>query len=340
MLTPTDRGSTAAALPTTDHVLTHPEGSVRIRSSSRWHVAAQLHPGRTGGPVMEWVTAYPPALVALVLAVKGPGWVCDELMRSEDPSYVAASLGALRAYLAPEAMRGKRILDFGCGAGASSVVLAQMYPDAEAILAMDFQRDFLRIARALRDHHGARRVEILEQPDPRTLPRTGPVDLAVLSAVVEHMLPDERRAVLPQVWDRVTVGGVVFVCDTPHRWFPKEAHTTNLWGLNYQSDRAAHRRTLALGMTDLGGTWPAMLRAGIRGSTEREIVACLTRGRPEDAAILRPLTGSRADLWHRALTPGRKRVRKRAAQWALAAMHALTGTLFTQNITLAVRRVR
>jgi hypothetical protein len=110
--------------------------------------------------------------------------------------------------------------------------------------------------------------------------------------------------------------------------------------LNYQSDAAAYRRALRAGGTGYT-TWPEMLRAGIRGSTEREIIACLTaNGTIGKARIVRPYgDGRRADVWYDALTPGRRVWLKKLAREALDVGERLTGSLLTQNVTVCLERI-
>jgi hypothetical protein len=52
-------------------------------------------------------------------------------------------------------------------------------------------------------------------------------------AVYEHRLPAERRTLMPQLSDHLWAGGILFINQTPHRWFPYEHQSTALWGTNY-----------------------------------------------------------------------------------------------------------
>jgi cyclopropane fatty-acyl-phospholipid synthase-like methyltransferase len=62
----------------------------------------------------------------------------------EDPAYIAAT--ASLSYVPAQAFTGKRLLDFGCGAAASSVVVARLLPDVE-IVGVDLDEDLLEAAR-------------------------------------------------------------------------------------------------------------------------------------------------------------------------------------------------
>jgi SAM-dependent methyltransferase len=321
-----------------------PEGRLEIEELGDGLRRLRVVP-RPGLPTSERrtaVTRYPMDLVQLILSVKGVGWTLDEIARDEDPSYVASTLRCgLDAYLDPETLHAARILDYGCGSGASTGILARMYPQAGEVVGADFVTAFHRIAEARCSFYGDRRRRHVLQASPNDL---GPVgcdyDLLVLSAVIEHMLPEERSAVLPALARLVRVGGYIFVSDTPHRWFPIEAHTTNLWFLNYQSAPRALRRARRSANTGYD-TWPEMLRAGIRGSTEREMLQCLApAGGSITIRMVRPRYGrSRADIWHAGLTPGRYVVPKWIAKHLLDLGEKVTGSLLTQNVMVCFQRV-
>ena len=66
-------------------------------------------------------TSYPVDLIEMILRASGPAGICHEIMRDEDPQYVERLLrNDLFAYFDPADFKGKRILDFGCGSGAST----------------------------------------------------------------------------------------------------------------------------------------------------------------------------------------------------------------------------
>ena len=100
--------------------------------------------------------------------------------------------------------RGKRVLDFGCGSGASTMVLNRILGGAE-ICGVELDANLLRIAKARAHHYGLPGERLLLSPDGLTLPTgLGTFDVVVLSAVWEHLLPLERPAVLKQIWSICT----------------------------------------------------------------------------------------------------------------------------------------
>ena len=50
-----------------------------------------------------------------------------------------------------------------------------------------------------------------------TSPDLGTFDVIMFSAVYEHLLPEERRSVLPQIWGALRPGSALCVNQTPHR---------------------------------------------------------------------------------------------------------------------------
>jgi SAM-dependent methyltransferase len=247
-------------------------------------------------------TSYPVSLVGLILEVKGPRFVCDEIMRDEDPSYLESRFSTtLLGYVPAERFDGASILDFGCGSGASTMVLARMFPTA-TVVGVDLVEEFLVVARARAVHHGLDNVTFVHCPDPAQLPPgLVPPTCVVLNGVYEHLLPEERPTLLAELWSRLLPGGLLFVDETPHRWFPVESHTTGLPLLNYLPDRwalaATHRFARTREMGDV--SWERLLRKGIRGATMREIrgILCATGPSPTMLAPLPPL-GDRVDVWY------------------------------------------
>lgn len=328
-------------------VLRHHEGTVEVVEvgDGRRRIRAlgpdgALLPGRN-----EWVTRYPPELIEAVLDVKGPRWVCDEIMRDEDPSYVELSLRAdLFAFVPERAFAGKRLLDFGCGSAASTMALGRMLPATE-IVGAELVAGFVAVAEQRARHLGYHHVAFHRSPHGSALPDgIGRFDFIVLSAVLEHLLPHERAVLLPLLWSHLAPGGVLFINQTPHRWFPVERHTTGLPGLNYLPDRLALRAARRFASrVDPHASWDELLREGIRGGSEPEVVRRLRAAEIGGFRLLSPThLGGRdtGDIWtHVARASGR---RSGPAAWLLPRAYRLvsrvTGSQFARQLSMAVAR--
>jgi SAM-dependent methyltransferase len=291
------------------------------------------------------VTRYPDDLILLILDVKGPGNLCDEIAREEDPEYVQSSLELyMLSFLPAKDFVGKRVLDFGCGSGASTMVLNRMLPGAE-IHGVELDANLLRIAKARARHYGLPGDRLKLSPDGVTLPTgLGMFDVVVLSAVWEHLLPSERPAVLKQIWSVLRPGGQFFLNQTPHRFMPVETHTTGLPMINYLPDRvtlsAARRFSKRVQPDD---TWASLLRRGIRGGSTGEVLGMIVHtcgGRP---ILIEPRISTglrdRIDLWYQASAGSRLAVLKWWMRLFMKGVKAVTGAEVVPELALAIRKV-
>ena len=327
------------------NILTHPDASIRIEETNGKR-AISVEP-RDGlfTPVRKWVTDYPLDLIEHVLRVKGPAWLCDEIKRDEDPSCVQNSFRwDILSYTEPADFAGRRVLEFGSGSGASSMVLARMFPEVK-IVGVELVSEFVELARHRAGFYGLKgRVGFQLSPDSTSLPPDiGDFDYIILSAVYEHLLPRERQAILPLLWSHLKRGGIVFLDQTPYRWFPIEVHTTSLPLINYLPDRLSLycvRRFSERVSPD--ASWPALLRMGIRGGTTREIMRILDReGRKAE-----PINPSRLgvkdhiDLWYQHSSTTLKPLTKKLIMYGFRAVKVMTGVTMVPNLSLAIRKVR
>jgi 2-polyprenyl-3-methyl-5-hydroxy-6-metoxy-1,4-benzoquinol methylase len=271
-------------------VLTHLDASVRIEARDGTRAISVRPRDGLFTPITTCVTRYPAELIEHVLRVKGPAYLCDEIMRDEDPRYVQHSFRwDILSYAKPEDFAGRRVLDFGSGSGASSMVLARMFPDV-TIVGVELIAEFVELARRRARFYGVDgRVTFQLSPDPNSLPpEIGDFDYIVFSAVSEHLLPNERQVILALLWSHLKRGGVMFLDQTPYRWFPIELHTTSLPLINYLPDRWAlycSRRLSKRVRPD--ESWPELLRKGIRSGSTREIIAALSREGRQAVALIR-----------------------------------------------------
>jgi SAM-dependent methyltransferase len=284
-------------------------------------------------------TDYSEELIERLLEVKGPAWLCDEILRDCDPGYVEHSLRfAILPFVAPEELAGKRMLDFGCGSGASTVVLERLFPELE-LVGVELEEDLLSIARLRAEHYGLDPSIFLRSPSGDRLPDAlGRFDYICFSAVYEHMLPAERRRLLPLLWDVLEPGGLLFLNETPHRCNVMESHTTGLPLLNYLPAPLAHRVALRFSPRLHGDEpWSLLLREGIRGGTERGVLRDIERGGGRPALVAPHRMGLRdqVDLW---FAKAGDRPRTRQLRRFLRAVNIVAGGGFVPYLYIAIRK--
>ena len=302
------------------------------------HRVTVLDEPALGGACRSWVTSYPLALIREIYQAKDV-YVCDEIRREEDPVYVEHAMRhEVLGYVEPADFAGKRVLDFGCGSGASTMVLCRLLPRCE-LVGVELEERLLRIARLRALHFGRQHVRFLRSPSGDEFPEgLGGFDYIVLSAVYEHLLPHERRTLLPRLWSHLKPGGVLFLNQTPHRYSPIEWHTTGLPLINYLPAglalRAARRFSSNVGH-DAG--WETLLRMGIRGATVGEILGILRGcGSP---ILLEPRKeiGDAIDLWYGKLSR-RGAALKQAARALLKLLKPVGGIHLVPQLALAIRK--
>ncbi|MEK6276827.1 MAG: methyltransferase domain-containing protein [Actinomycetota bacterium] len=283
-------------------------------------------------------------MIELILRLKGVSALCDELEREEQPGYLQHVLWwTIRAHVDVEEVGNGRVLDFGCGSGGSTMILSRMFPGAE-IVGVDMDAEALEIAEARRRHYRVEQISFKLSPRPTELPPDlGEFDFIVFSAVLEHLLPEERGVVIPLVWDRLREGGLVFVGETPHRFTPVEVHTTGgLPLVNYLPAPLALRAARRLSkQVDPEVDWPDLLRMGMRGGTERQFLRILHEAGHTDAVIRRPTKqGLRDefDLWYRISSAYELPGFKARLQSVFRALHRLTSISFTPYLAFAVEK--
>lgn len=320
-------------------VMTCADGAARVESlpDGKFRISIEPKPGYFIAR-RAWDTSYPMALIQEIHSTKGL-YLCDEIMREEDPRYVEHFLRhEVLGYVDLADFAGKRVLDFGCGSGASTMVLGRILPPCE-IVGVELDEKLLSIARLRAEHFGRRQVRFLQSPSGDSLPDgLGLFDHVMFSAVFEHLLPHERCAALPLIWRHMKPGGILFLNQTPYRYSPIEMHTTGLPCINYLPDslalRAARRWSKRVRPDE---DWETLLREGIRGATVREILGIIaTCGAP---ALLEPKAsvGDRIDLWYGQLS-GRQAWLKKTVWASLRALKAVTGQVVTPSLALAIRK--
>ncbi len=140
-------------------------------------------------------------------------------------------------YLCPEIqhhcgdLRTKRVMDFGCGTGSTTAVLAR---HCDGVVAFDIDEKSVAIcARRLQEHGLLENVRVLCARSFEDIAGdVGAFDFILLNAVIEHIplsMRGLRRRVLRQLFDALSAGGYLYINETPNRLWPIDLHTTGLW---------------------------------------------------------------------------------------------------------------
>ena len=273
-------------------------------------------------------------------------WFCNAVGRHEDQTTVPGALRRqLFAYFSAGEFEGKRLLDFGCGTGASTFSMARMLPLTE-VVGVELDGERVELANRIKSCVGLPNVTFQCSPAGDQLPvGIGDFDFVMLSAVYEHLLPDERKIVMPLLWSALKPGGVFFLNQTPYRYSPIEAHSSGLWFINYLPDGAAHWTVRHFAgrnpSVNRSNDWSVHLRGGLRGGTERGVIDNLTRGNPREARILQPQQNGlrdRADFWLSRTSPQRYRLVKRAIAAVFRITDRAWGTVPGLNLEVAIQK--
>lgn len=125
----------------------------------------------------------------------------------------------------------RRVLEFGCNIGASSVALAHL---GAQVTAVDIAPRYIEVARENAARHGlGDAITFVCHADSTALPwADASFDLIVCNSVLEYVPIGILPAVLAEL-DRVLApGGIVFVAGTSNRLSPIEIHSRR-WFVNY-----------------------------------------------------------------------------------------------------------
>ncbi len=211
-------------------------------------------------------------------------------------SYIAAHLGGPQSRqvtfsrtVCPEIeyhcgpLGGRRVLDFGCGTGATTAALARL---AESVAAFDVWPESIEIARQRLCELGlAGSVEFFRADGAGEVAgEMGEFDVITMFGVIEHLPVTSsglRTEVLRSAAGMLRSGGFLFIGDTPNRLWPHDSHTTRLWWIPWSrpGSRWAYDRAVAKGRyarTEHYSPGPRGLEEqGAWGATYWEIERCL-----------------------------------------------------------------
>lgn len=134
---------------------------------------------------------------------------------------------------------GKTILDYGCGTGGLSVVLAAAGATVTGIEPSSGNHALAGLRAAM--YGLERKTTFLHHRDTARLPFTdNSFDLVIANSVLEYVLKN-RRAHIREMFRVVNKGGLLCITDTSNGLYPREIHSGR-WFVNYLPRRAERLR--------------------------------------------------------------------------------------------------
>jgi 2-polyprenyl-3-methyl-5-hydroxy-6-metoxy-1,4-benzoquinol methylase len=130
-----------------------------------------------------------------------------------------------------------RVLEIGCGTGASTVALAEQGCD---IVGVDVNQDNLLVAEErCRIYDLKAQFSCVNATDLHKHFETGAFDLIIFFATLEHLTYAERISAMRSTWTMLQPGGLWCVVETPNRLWWFDGHTARLPFFNWLPDDLA-----------------------------------------------------------------------------------------------------
>ncbi|BBO72971.1 hypothetical protein DSCW_03880 [Desulfosarcina widdelii] len=123
-------------------------------------------------------------------------------------------------------LKGRKVLEIGCGTGASTVALAEQ---GAVVTAVDIDHDALTVAKKRCEIY---RLKVdflnLNVKEIKNKLFKNKYDFVIFWACLEHMTNSERMIAMKETWEMLPIGGLWCVTDTPNRLYFYDSHTSQL----------------------------------------------------------------------------------------------------------------
>ncbi len=211
------------------------------------------------------------------MALKKGRYFRDEIERSENPNYLQRKIEILLREFRI-VLSHKKMLDFGCGSGASTLIFLRC--GATDVTGVEVDGALLDIAESrLSDffQEGYKLARIDHIDGNYRMPFSdAEFDIVWAQALIEHVLPDQRPFVLRELWRVLRKEGLLVIFGTPNRLWFKEFHTSNLFLVNYLPlDLAVFVARHCSSRVPVHQSKEELLAGGFRGCTYWEIARAL-----------------------------------------------------------------
>jgi S-adenosylmethionine-dependent methyltransferase len=171
-----------------------------------------------------------------------PVYLATAMGQSDFANHLERRLATNRERIVPwitsfHALDGARLLEIGCGTGASTLALAER--DAR-VTAVDLRADSIRVAEDRCRAYGKTATFLAANcADIQQHFAGEQFDIVIFYAALEHMTHEERRTGMRGTWEMLARGGSWVVIDTPNRLWYFDGHTALLPFYHWLPDRLA-----------------------------------------------------------------------------------------------------
>ena len=171
------------------------------------------------------------SLLEHYFAASPPGYLDTEIGRKDLEAHQFHRLSRNRRVIVPwldhaRSLAGARILEIGCGTGASTVALAEQGAE---VIGVDIDEAALATARDRARIHAQRATFVSCNATSVAERFAGErFDFIIFFAALEHMTHEERLGSMASTWALLPKGGLWVVIETPNRLWYFDAHTALL----------------------------------------------------------------------------------------------------------------
>jgi len=127
---------------------------------------------------------------------------------------------------ASESLKGKKILEIGCGTGSSTIALAEQ---GAVVTGVDLDEGALKVAEDRKNVYGLDiELDYLNATEVHKKFENEHFDFIIFFATLEHMTHEERMIAMKETWNMLEPGGLWVVLETPNRLWYFDGHTSGL----------------------------------------------------------------------------------------------------------------
>ncbi len=190
------------------------------------------------------------------------GWRAEETFKPEEyqidlGDHVINRLESDRQRIIPwlnaaMPLKGKKILEIGCGTGSSTIALAEQ---GAIVTGVDLDADALIVAEDRKKEYGLDNITIAYENAVNVHKVfKDDFDFVIFFATIEHMTHEERMQGMKTTWEMLKPGAMWVVLETPNRLWYFDNHTSHLPFFQWLPDDLAFRYAHKSPRQDLAGS--------------------------------------------------------------------------------------